>query len=702
MNFAELPDNTPESPWAVRLEKPGETRNVFIWDNLRHSGYAPEAPRVNDPIRYLDTSDMVHQNEAPDVPNDKDLDKLFRIECYQAHKLRGMKTWEAISLHRWVNFGPEFGSFSGGHLPNDTGDTARAMAIVYELSRVQVDETRWFSFFRKDRWYDWIQTSPPARVGGQVWSVDNPNVWKELSVGLELADRALKALIEDKNDHEKWEDIVPPTAGAEYSQPPIDNARVLLGLRTEKIIAEEKGQPCPFNWIADMSKPQWRQRLEEILSTYRWIVHELTHGIIGSRFQNNLPGEYPPNRTRPPEPFINFHGINEIGHTMEHLFFGGSTMVLPLGSDVPIAVISYDIPNPLYTHYPFIDGDWNKEGANILSTYTPASWTSKLLSEAFWNDENTPQKSADYFHRPFIFRNSTPWAVDFSRWGYVCPDLDDDTLATLVDEHSKVLETWNERHELLDNVRGSWYDDEVFKWYWIEWRVKIDRFAAAFARRDEVACGRIAIDLVYRVNWSEDRKTYEKYLPEDSRDLSPWWIFHCIGLLMMASIPIRHHRLVHNRATNQTNWTYSAVPSREAAASGAKYAIRLGFDGKKEEGNSVAGSTFFNQVRQTGQKVNDIEQFDYIGLVSDVVQDVVRYAPIYSAWVTNILEAQAKIHEERVVLQNDYREAHVTRWASRWLFEIPEYNQQVVRIVDNVRYEMRWNQDTQELEFAVI
>ncbi|KAF2966108.1 hypothetical protein GQX73_g7465 [Xylaria multiplex] len=200
MNFAEPPDNTPESPWAVRLEKRGETRDVFIWDNLRHSGYAPEVPRINNPLRYLDTSGLIQHNVPLGVLSDKDLDKLFRVECYQAHKLRGMKTWEAITLHRWVNFGPEFGSFSGGHLPSDTGDTARAIKTVYELSRVKVDETRWFSFFRKDRWYDWIQTSPPARVGAQLLSVDNPNIWKQLSVGIELADRALKALIEDKNE----------------------------------------------------------------------------------------------------------------------------------------------------------------------------------------------------------------------------------------------------------------------------------------------------------------------------------------------------------------------------------------------------------------------------------------------------------------------------------------------------------------------
>ncbi|GAW13475.1 hypothetical protein ANO14919_028610 [Xylariales sp. No.14919] len=200
MNIGEPPpEDLPDSPWAARFTRQQNSRNVFAWDNLQHSGYAPEGPRVNDPIRYLDTTGFPGLGENPVTPNNEEMDKIFRTESYQNHKLRGLRTWEANTLNRWVNFGPEFGSFSGGHVTRDDPNLAQALKSAFDRSKVKVDETRWYKFFGKDRWYDRIQTSPPATTGGLLWTVDDPRVWGELSICLELADRAFKALIEDRN-----------------------------------------------------------------------------------------------------------------------------------------------------------------------------------------------------------------------------------------------------------------------------------------------------------------------------------------------------------------------------------------------------------------------------------------------------------------------------------------------------------------------
>ncbi|TGJ78984.1 hypothetical protein E0Z10_g9789 [Xylaria hypoxylon] len=716
MNFAQPPDDTPKSPWAERFTVQEESRDVLTWDNLKHSGYAPEIPRVNNPIHYLNISDLIDQLAPNAVPSDGELDKLLRTEDYQNDKLRGI-----VRVFLWRAYA------------TDVGDAAKAIGDIYNLTKLRVDETRWFGFFRKDRWYDWIQTSPPAKAGGLLWSVDDPNVWRELSMCLELADRALKALIEDKNDHamlnfprqfrnsycllmgygtvqlqtilygriEKWEDVVPRRDG---DDPPPSDARVLLSLYAEEILAKVKGEPCQFNYVAGISKSQWRQRLEEILTTYKWIIHELCHGIIGARDQNNIPGEVRPNIERAAEPTLMVFA--KLATPWSKNFFGGSTTVFPLLADIPIAVLSYEVPSALYMNHPSIPGDWQKDDAEINSTYTPASWTSRLLSEAFWNDPAVPQKSADYFHRPFIFSNSTRWGGGPQAWGAVEPDPDDHTLATMTNQDKQVLETWNERHQIWIGIREVWYDEERYKWEnspWaqIEWRIKIDLFAAAFAKRDEVACAQIATELVHRINWSEDRNTYIRYLPKNDRDLSPWWVLHCIGLLMMASIPIRDHPNLERSQMIETNWTYSAAPSLEAAAAGERYAVRFVMEGTQpKDEHGVNRSEYFDQVNETGQKVNDITQYDYLGLTCGVVNEVARYAPMYAVWVGSIMEAQIALREDRVSIQRNYLAAHSTRWASNWVYKIPKYNQRVIRVVNNVTYDMKWNKYTWEWELA--
>ncbi|GAW13476.1 hypothetical protein ANO14919_028620 [Xylariales sp. No.14919] len=67
---------------------------------------------------------------------------------------------------------------------------------------------------------------------------------------------------------EKWEDVLPEAAG--YDKPPFEGARVILDLATERAVAQSKHQPFQFEHIAQMSKDQWIQRLEELMSTYKW------------------------------------------------------------------------------------------------------------------------------------------------------------------------------------------------------------------------------------------------------------------------------------------------------------------------------------------------------------------------------------------------------------------------------------------------
>ena len=116
----------------------------------------------------------------------------------------GLRTWECASLSATVWYDVA-GQVSGGQLANSA--EGRDVDV---RTRIKVDETRWLPFLRKDKWYDWIQTSPPAPPGqeGKVWSIDDPEVWEAIKTPLELVDRMFKALIRDKHDFGKCSLVV--------------------------------------------------------------------------------------------------------------------------------------------------------------------------------------------------------------------------------------------------------------------------------------------------------------------------------------------------------------------------------------------------------------------------------------------------------------------------------------------------------------
>jgi hypothetical protein len=208
---------------------------MYISENTNHSALAPTLPRIDDPI-YYDQEPILAADKLP--PSNTDLDTLFWSEATQRGELGGVETWQVAALNRHLRFSPATGYVSGGHRPIDRavaglpfnfgtlnlgaplprsflqfpgarawltagGTNEERDFMVYQRERIKVDETRWLPFLRKDRWFDWIQVSPSSvkrSQPGRTWSVDDPNVWEILKVSIELANRMLEALIEDKHD----------------------------------------------------------------------------------------------------------------------------------------------------------------------------------------------------------------------------------------------------------------------------------------------------------------------------------------------------------------------------------------------------------------------------------------------------------------------------------------------------------------------
>lgn len=212
INLDPDPFQRPLSPWAARY---GRTRDQFLHslDPFRHSTFAPEYPRL-DPRYYADNPD--HDARFRGFARGLEEDRLFYSERYQNIILK-ISTWQVGPLNRYVSFGPRFPKALGGH--NRVGDkddpssvinpisrltgvtyatNDEALMGVFHSERIKVDEPKWFRFFRKSRWWDPEKRHDSAL--GLQWSVDDPKVWAQLSIVLELANRILSALVDDEHD----------------------------------------------------------------------------------------------------------------------------------------------------------------------------------------------------------------------------------------------------------------------------------------------------------------------------------------------------------------------------------------------------------------------------------------------------------------------------------------------------------------------
>lgn len=182
---ASAPPTHPFSPWAKRFSSvlPSENHSDFIWDDALHSGLAPELPRFDDPIYY---ADMTGKLPVLIPPSDEELDKMFRSESYQMGAHRGVRTWEAAILNRWIRFSPRLGHMSAGHLLDDAEENAKIFQDIFDSETIEVNEKRWEVWLQKHHWLDWVETSPAGGGEARTWSVDDPKIWSVVRISLRI------------------------------------------------------------------------------------------------------------------------------------------------------------------------------------------------------------------------------------------------------------------------------------------------------------------------------------------------------------------------------------------------------------------------------------------------------------------------------------------------------------------------------------
>ncbi|KAI0902924.1 hypothetical protein F4823DRAFT_569205 [Ustulina deusta] len=758
----------PSSPWADRFPIGDCT---FISENTNHSLLAPECPRINDP-KYYD-QDPIFTNAHPQ--SYEDIDKLLWSEKTQREKLFGLQTWQVAALHRYLRFSPDTGFLSGGHRPADARMTGLPFAHistlrpslplpglrawpadmgtneernfrVYQRERIKVDETPWFPFLRKDRWFDWTHVSPDfTQPPGRTWSVDDPKVWEVLSIILELVNRILQALIRDKHEGDYWENYVD-----QLGSPPSANATVLLSYPTEQKISHNRGEPfCVWDFIVTKTSKEWSDRLITLLSSLVWtfqelgsveaityplpefdgrhwpytaiillnlrnfetmlkpnlalgelctmqvnsaitVVHELMHAILQARYLNddyvgNLLDYKRTGNTAAEEPFLDGEGIAEAGHYMEQLFFGGCEIRYPLSS-------SQNDNNTLPLTSTFTEWPWAWSGQRTAPTgaflqdgHIGRAYHIPLTWISKMLSESFWQDPAFPNKSERFFHRNTIFMIE-----YEITDRSAKKIKPKIQDLRSLPYSYPEDAK----VREAWDErSELWENYRAPWYDRVNEewegspWSSLFKRRTlyEFMDAFSKKDLLtcYKAGTTLARQTRDS---RPSRFIqhkhSSYWMWYVIGLLMLASIPIHHKNL--ERVPSSVHWTTEVAPSREAAAAGHAHIVHVNPDNGIMEGHvSISRRKFYNQIRYQGRQITNYTQLDYLELIDDVIELITSLdAVVHVNFLDAINTAKQALLADRQDMVAKYGVAHVSRWASDWFFNIPAYNPTTCSFVD--------------------
>ncbi|KAI1751874.1 hypothetical protein F4782DRAFT_531114 [Xylaria castorea] len=735
----------PLSPWAQRFRHGLEGREAFLDDIVHHSGFAPELPRLH-PKHYADKPPP-----ADSARTTSQLDHLFASEAFQIEYLRGSYSWMVGPIMRHVRFSQKTGLISGGHQAADYGPVDPSNAATerredvalrtYHSERIQVDESKWFSFLKKDRWLDWDEPQP--LLDGGNWSVDNPKVWEILSISIELLDRVLKALVADKHImletvmygmNIDWKD-------AFATPPPFKGANFLLSLPYVKRLSEAEQMPCPIDFVAQFTPEEFTTRLEYLLSEQTWsfienytnsqgvwgitigglgnlividvgpirrlmtdditiaercmlhfmimttMLHELFHALFQCRkVDQSWPADLQPiNLVRhyeSHEPLVDDDAATELGYAAEQRIFGGRLDLGPRHcDDLPFGVFLMGWPTPfegsigqntLGNHPTF------QAGRKMYITRVPALFTSKLLSAEFWDDATIPQKSANYFHSNRIFASDTAYPGPNSKLEYNVVRLHSDMGIALEAGEREMVDAWRERIRDWNQRRAGWFKQARREWRRTPWsdlqsRQLILKFGISFVRRDRVDCRYIAQQLLERIAQSEDKNIYLENLPPLKQNNS--WVFHAIGLLMLAALPIMNHKI---RSRHTLSATYRFISSRETAE--ALKREREICRGRLNDERQIPPSVLYDPLGRPGQVV-DADHFyqedclDVLGrLVGHLASNDVA---VSHPWLREIMNIAEDLRRQRRDVSVGAR--HKRSWAAAWRFRVPAYDNSVSR-----------------------
>ncbi|KAI0442935.1 hypothetical protein F4803DRAFT_517354 [Xylaria telfairii] len=762
VNLAPDPFQRPLSPWAERY---GHTQDLFLHhrDDFLHSTMAPEYPRL-DPRYYADN------------PSDDEYfrgfvwgfeeDRLFCSEYWQNILLK-IHTWQVGPLNRYVSFGPRFPKVLGGHSrvggaddPSSVIDPVRrlsgvtyatndeALMAVFQSERIKVDESKWFRFFRRSRWWDPEHRDESAL--GLQWSVDDPKVWEQLRIVLELANRMLSALIDDEHDWlrtllfgrmDLWANV--------HDDPPEPDSRVLLSQAEDRLACAALNTQSFFDLHPEL--PDWRFKLETLLSEAKWtfkddpgsgvmgttdpelggliaidvtffrllctdkitlserclitiivtttVLHELMHHIHFKRLVDDTPDMnnfLTDNKKSWLEPFVDYDGDAEIGAAFEKAVFGGVIEDWP-SFGLPVTV--------LYKTWPGARGGprLNLKHPAFSPTHqiktwrVPSTWASTLLSSSFWDDATVPRKSDNRFHCTPLFVSFTA-NEDFAPrpWGRVKVDrniLDTSTL------EKELIKEWDERTALWGTFRRHWHRQGRQRWLTTPvsdtaLRAALHNFSRDFSKSDAVYCARQAQILAKALAWDKGRdEFFARVPPADSIS----WVWSAIGLLMLAACPMQKSYLRRDPTESVRLTGGNVTPSVFAqGVDSENQVIKKRLIMNRTKKIMLPPLLLQNHFRGDPGPVASV-QIDYLNMASELVEYFMRIeCTLCGPWLFEILRCGKVLLEERRQLRAQYPTDHHTKWARKWDFRVPEYESLNMRGGPSNSIWVVWDEDRNE------
>ncbi|KAI0456891.1 hypothetical protein F5B21DRAFT_466028 [Xylaria acuta] len=654
-------------------------------------------------------------------------------------------------MTRVLQFSPR-GYVPGGHVYSMSGE-AHIHRLVYDTERIQVDEDSWFPFFKKNRWYS-TQANEPSILSGNFWSVDDPKVWGELRIALELANRILNALIKDKHIFLQtvlfgklayWE-RARQQFFPEQPPAPAPNTTVLLSypFYKRRFTQRYPNLPCNMDAVLNLTEEQYRDKIYLLASQQDWalvsykhetrgreagrtytsegnmiflnvhpiralikneitlaerlmlvyyiantVLHEFAHALISSR---TLDDDSHLNRLRTNEyaynePFVDFGPQAEMGYFMETTVFGGPLRHIIHDGPGGVLIAPHRVTWPFLTHgrmlglaipeHPAIS-----EGVEDRLTLIPSFWYSGILSEDFWQGDLTPRKSDSFFYITDCFRSRTPHQPGVKMWKYRRTPVIEGDPPRINKGVAETIANWELRESLWNQSRAGWYDEEKAIWTKSPWgqvlyRAQINMFSKQMKtpldQRDIYVCVYNAMVLSAAVAWSRGREEYIASVITPTN-----WVFHAIGLLMFACLPLRSNKLRREQPERNVK-IHVLIPS---STTYPKITRRLAQTVDKDWiPEKCWESVYCNPLGGTGYgSVYEKGSFNHLSYL-DLVQTLLKYFAdnnilVSTPWLDEILRVEDKIRTYRsnAASAGGSVDPDSTWAAEAWDFQIPEYD----------------------------
>ncbi|KAI1292571.1 hypothetical protein F5Y03DRAFT_20472 [Xylaria venustula] len=325
-----------------------------------------------------------------------------------------------------------------------------------------------------------------------------------------------------------------------------------------------------------------------------------------------------------------------------------------------------------------------QEGAEDTITLVTSLWHSKMMSEAFWNDESVARKSDNFFHSIDHFRSHSPIvATDYANRNRPPPKLVQRELlearGQLSDAEVDMIKDFESRERQWNEARADWYIPLREKWHNSPWgipeaRTAYGNFVEEFRRNppryNQALCVSQARILAYAIRWSEGRDEYVNEI-KASRQA---WVWHAVGLLMFASMKMRQLTVTHDKPN--TVVTHKGTPSQQNPSKGTRewgHSYRIpGID----RPHLVVQSIYYDPLGGSGQAVpfGSFNQMDYLNLVLKVLIYVTEHEiPVSKPWVDEIMRVEEDIRQQRRLQQEQGIDLRMFP-VNSWTFKIPVYD----------------------------